>query len=167
MRKIAWLPGRPRPSEGFRKNASPRGRNCGRPTASLRHSPTAILILTDALFSSCLSRGYRAEDVVPTLERVCADTGYPKKIRIDQGTEFVSRDLDLWAYAKGVTLDFSWPGEPTDNAFIEAFNGRFRAECLNAHWFLTLADAKRKVGGLAQGPQRGSTTRGHRQQTPD
>ena len=47
--------------------------------------------------------------------------------------EFVSRDLDLWAYSSGVTLDFSRPGKPTDNAFIEAFNGKFRAECLNAH----------------------------------
>lgn len=53
--------------------------------------------------------------------------------------------LDLWAYAKGVTLDFSRPGKPTDNAFIEAFDGRFRAECLNAHWFLTLADAREKM----------------------
>ena len=53
-------------------------------------------------------------------------------IRVDQGTEFVSRDLDLWAYANGVTLDFSRPGKPTDNAFIEAFNGRFRAECLRS-----------------------------------
>ena len=84
---------------------------------------------------------YRAEDVAATLERVCVATGYPKTIRVDQGSEFVSRDLDLWAYAKGVTLDFSRPGKPTDNAFIEAFNGRLRAECLNAHWFLTLADA--------------------------
>ncbi len=66
-------------------------------------------------------------------------------IRVDQGTEFVSRDLDLWAYAKGVTLDFSRSGKPTDNAFIEAFNGRFRAECLNQHWFLTLADAREKM----------------------
>jgi len=88
---------------------------------------------------------YRAEDVVATLERACATTGYPKTIRVDQGTEFVSRDLDLWAYVKGVTLDFSRPGKPTDNAFIEAFNGRFRAECLNVHWFLTLADAREKL----------------------
>ncbi len=58
---------------------------------------------------------------------------------------FVARDLDLWAYQRGVTLDFSRPGKPTDNAFIEAFNGRFRAECLNAHWFLSLADAQQKV----------------------
>ena len=63
----------------------------------------------------------------------------------NQGTEFVSRDLDLWAYQRGVTLDFSWPEKPTDNAFIEAFNSRFRAECLNAHWFLSLADAREKM----------------------
>jgi putative transposase len=88
---------------------------------------------------------YRGEDVVATLERVCARVGYPKTIRVDQGSEFVSRDLDLWAYARGVTLDFSRPGKPTDNAFIEAFNGRFRSECLNAHWFLTLADAAEKM----------------------
>ena len=88
---------------------------------------------------------YRAEDVVGALERVCASVGYPKSIRVDQGSEFVSRDMDLWAYARGVTLDFSRPGKPTDNAFIEAFNGRLRAECLNAHWFLTLDDARRKM----------------------
>jgi putative transposase len=56
-----------------------------------------------------------------------------------------SRDLDLWAYQRGVTLDFSRPGKPTDNAFIEAFNSRFRAEYLNAHWFLSLADAREKM----------------------
>ncbi len=55
------------------------------------------------------------------------------------------RDLYLWAYANEVTLDFSRPGKPTDNAFIEAFNGRLQAECLNAHWFLTLADAREKL----------------------
>lgn len=88
---------------------------------------------------------YRAENVVATLERVCAETGYPKTIRVDQGSEFVSRDLDLWAYAKGVVLDFSRPGKPTDNAFIEAFNGRLRSECLNEHWFLTLDDAWSKM----------------------
>jgi putative transposase len=88
---------------------------------------------------------YRGEDVVQTLERVCAKTGYPTTIRVDQGSELISRDLDLWAYAHGVTLDFSRPGTPTDNAFIEAFNGRFRAECLNTYWFLNLADAREKL----------------------
>jgi putative transposase len=88
---------------------------------------------------------YRGEDVVQTLEVTCAEVGYPKTIRVDQGSEFISRDLDLWAYTNGVTLDFSRPGKPTDNAYIEAFKGRFRAECLNTHWFLTLADAREKL----------------------
>jgi putative transposase len=88
---------------------------------------------------------YRAEDVVAALEQACGMAGYPRTIRVDQGSEFISRDLDLWAYANNVVLDFSRPGKPTDNGFIEAFNGRFRAECLNAHWFLTLADAREKL----------------------
>jgi len=88
---------------------------------------------------------YRGEDVVRTLERVCARTGYPTTIRVDQGSEFISRDLDLSAYTNGVTLDFSRPGKPTDNALIEEFNGRFRAECLNAHWFMSLADVQEKL----------------------
>jgi putative transposase len=88
---------------------------------------------------------YRGEDVVNTLERVCRKTGYPKAIRVDLGSEFISRDLDLWAYQRDVTLDFSRPGKPTDNAFIESFNGKFRAECLNAHWFMSLDDARSKM----------------------
>jgi putative transposase len=54
-------------------------------------------------------------------------------IRVDNGPEFVSKALDRWAYANGVTLDFSRPGKPTDNAFVESFNGRLGDECLNAH----------------------------------
>jgi hypothetical protein len=88
---------------------------------------------------------YRGSDVVEMLERVCGQSGYPRVIRVDQGSEFVSRDLDLWAYQNNVVLDFSRPGKPTDNAFIEAFNGRLRAECLNTHWFLSLADAREKL----------------------
>lgn len=72
---------------------------------------------------------YRAEDVVRILEQVCPKIGYPKTIRVDQESEFISRDLDLCAYTKGVTLDFSRPGKPTNNSFIESFNGKFRAEC--------------------------------------
>jgi len=87
----------------------------------------------------------RGEDVVRTLEAVCAEVGHPKTIRVDNGSEFISRDLDLWAYRHGVTHDFSRPGKPTDNAFIEAFNSKFRQECLSAHWFLTLADAREKM----------------------
>lgn len=88
---------------------------------------------------------YREEDVVRTLDRVSQETGYPRAIQVDQGSEFISRDLDLWAYQKDVVLDFSRPGKPTDNAFIESFNGKLRAECLNAHWFLNLTDAREKM----------------------
>ena len=95
---------------------------------------------------------FKASDVVDVLERVGRQQGFPKAIRVDQGTEFVSRDLDLWAYQRGVTLDFSRPGKPVanarhlreDNAFIESLNGKFRAECLNAHWFMSLDDARAK-----------------------
>jgi putative transposase len=88
---------------------------------------------------------FKGADVVEVLERIGAEHGFPATIRVDQGTEFVSRDLDLWAYQRGVTLDFSRPGKPTDNAFIESFNGKFRAECLNTHWFMSLPDAREKV----------------------
>ena len=87
---------------------------------------------------------FRGADVVEVLDRLARTVGLPRAIRVDQGTEFVSRDLDLWAYHRSVTLDFSRPGKPTDNAFIESFNGKFRAECLNAHWFMSLDDAQRK-----------------------
>ena len=89
-------------------------------------------------------QNYRGSDVVETLERVSLEIGYPKTIRLDNGPEFISKDLDLWAFMKGVTLDFSRPGKPTDNAFIESLNGKFRAECLNTNWFLSLDEARRK-----------------------
>jgi len=76
---------------------------------------------------------------------VCREIGSPKTVRVDQGSEFICRDKDLRAYTNGVTLDVSRPGKPKDNAFIETFNGRLRAECLNAHWFLSLADAREKL----------------------
>jgi putative transposase len=88
---------------------------------------------------------FTGADIVAALEVVCRRIRYPKSISVDQGSEFVSRDLDLWAYQNNVTLDFSRPGKPTDNAFIEAFNGRLRAECLNTHWFLSVADAREKL----------------------
>ncbi len=105
-----------------------------------------VLTIVDTIsrFSPALEPrlSFRGTDVVEVLDRVGREVGLPATIRVDQGTEFVSRDLDLWAYQRGVMLDFSRPGKPTDNAFIEAFNGRFRAECLNTHWFLNLADAR-------------------------
>jgi putative transposase len=87
---------------------------------------------------------YRGADVVATLERIARSHGRPKCIRVDNGPEFISKELDLWAWMHGVALDFSRPGKPTDNAFAESFNGKFRTECLNAFWFLSLDDAAAK-----------------------
>jgi putative transposase len=88
---------------------------------------------------------FRAFHVVEILDRLVADRGTPKAIRVDNGPEFAGRLLDQWAYLNGVELDFSRPGKPTDNAFIEAFNARIRAECLNASWFFSLADARERI----------------------
>ena len=88
---------------------------------------------------------FRGADVVEVLERVGRQVGFPATIRVDQGTEFVSRDLDLWAYQRGVTLDFSRPGKPTDNGHIESFNGKFRDECLNQSWFVNLVEARERI----------------------
>jgi putative transposase len=83
--------------------------------------------------------------LVEVLMQVVAEKGSPKVIRVDNGPEFTSKVLDQWAYLNGVELDFIRPGKPTDNALIEAFNGRFRQECLNESWFLSLEDAQEKV----------------------
>jgi putative transposase len=83
--------------------------------------------------------------VVEVLQRIGTERTLPKTIRVDNGPEFISKILDQWAYLNGVELDFSRPGKPTDNALIEAFNGRFRQECLNENWFLSLEDAREKV----------------------
>ena len=87
----------------------------------------------------------KGEAVVGVLQRLMEQHRLPRTIRVDNGPEFTSKPLDQWAYLNGVELDFSRPGKPTDNAFIEAFNGRFRQECLNENWFLSLVDAQEKV----------------------
>ena len=85
------------------------------------------------------------DHVVEVLEDVTRSRGKPATIFVDNGPEFISRSLDWWAYFNGVKLDFSRPGKPTDNAYIESFNGRLRQECLNQHWFLSLADAQARL----------------------
>ena len=92
-----------------------------------------------------MARSIPARRVVEVLNRVVDERGLPKTIRVDHGNEFTSKILDQWAYENGVELDFTRPGKPTDNAFIESFNGRVRQECLNENWFLSLADARQKV----------------------
>jgi len=79
------------------------------------------------------------------LDRALADGAAPRSITVDHGTEFMSRALEDCAFARGVQLDFIRPGKPVENAFIEAFNGRLRDECLNVHQFTSIADAPAKI----------------------
>jgi len=83
----------------------------------------------------------RAENVVDVCNRLVARRGKPRRVFVDNGSEFTGQIFDLWAYHCGVRIDFSRPGKPTDNCFIETFNGALRDECLNVHWFETLAEA--------------------------
>ena len=92
-----------------------------------------------------LAASIKGEGVVEILQRLMQQHRLPKTIRVDNGPEFTSKRLNQWAYLNGVELDFSQQGKPTDNAFIEAFNGRFRQECLNENWFLSLEDAEERV----------------------
>lgn len=84
-------------------------------------------------------------DVIAVLDEAIRQHGKPAAIRVDNGTEFTSNAVDQWAYKNGIKLDFTRPGKPTDNAHIESFNGKFRKECLNAHWFVSIDEAKCKV----------------------
>lgn len=80
--------------------------------------------------------------LVCILERICAHRGYPKVVRTDNGKEFCGRAMLTWAHEKQVALRLIEPGKPNQNAYIESFNGRLRDECLNEHWFTSLAHAK-------------------------
>lgn len=93
-----------------------------------------------------VGQSLKGEDVVALMNQLkVTHLAVPERIQVDNGSEFISKALDWWAYDNGVTLDFSRPGKPTDNPFIESFNGSFRDECLNAHWFLALDDARDKI----------------------
>ena len=80
--------------------------------------------------------------VAAVLDRLADLRGLPLSITVDHGPEFEGQVLDAWAYERGVRLNFIRPGKPVENAYIESFNGRFRDECLNEHWFLTMAHAR-------------------------
>ncbi len=86
-----------------------------------------------------------AARVIRVLDRVAEERGLPDEILIDNGTEFTSKALEAWAHRRGVKLRFSRPGKPNDNPYIESFNGKFRDECLNEHWFTSLDDARTTI----------------------
>jgi putative transposase len=92
-----------------------------------------------------VDQSLKGEDVVAVLNTIVKERGKPLTIKTDNGSEFISKVMDKWAYERGIEMDFSRPGKPTDNAMVESFNGRLRQECLNEHWFMSLQDAKTKI----------------------
>ena len=123
--------------------------------------PFRILTILDChtreALASVARTNFRACQVVAEPDRIVRQRGKPRSIRVDIGPEFAGRLLDQWAYLNKVELDFSRPGKPTErarsatgprtmaSAFIQAFNSRLRQECLNASWFLSMADAHDRI----------------------
>lgn len=109
-----------------------------------------LLTVVDTFSRECLAldvrHGFSADDVISVLRHVVADRGLPQTIRCDNGTEFTATRFDQWAYWNRIEIDFSRPGKPTDNAFIESFNGSVRRELLNPSWFDTVEQARREAG---------------------
>lgn len=97
-----------------------------------------------------VGRRINGQGVADILEAVCRFRGYPAAIRTDQGPEFTGRSLDQWAQAHGVKLVLTQPGKPTQNAYVESFNGKFRDECLNENWFVSLEHARAVIATWRQ-----------------
>lgn len=88
--------------------------------------------------------------VVSVLERLAEFRGLPQSVTVDNGPEFISKALDEWAYRQQLQLRFIEPGKPTQNAYVESFNGKFRDECLNEHWFLSIRHAREVIATWRQ-----------------
>lgn len=108
-----------------------------------------ILTMVDLHTRECLAleAGFSLSGwhVTQVLEQVIAERGTPRMITVDNGSEFVSKEMDAWADRRAVRLDFIRPGKPVENCFIESFNGKLRDECLNSELFWNLDDTKRKL----------------------
>ncbi|NIF70274.1 IS3 family transposase [Burkholderia sp. Ap-962] len=103
---------------------------------------TVVDVFTKEALAIEVGQRLKGEHVVSALNRIVARRGAPRHVFVDNGSEFSGRLLDMWAYHHRAKIDFSRPGKPTDNCHIETFNGSFRDECLNLHWFETLGEAK-------------------------
>jgi putative transposase len=111
---------------------------------------TIVDVFTRESVAIEVGHSLRGEDVVRTLNRLKLEGRVPRLLFCDNGSEFSGQAMDLWAYQNGVRIDFSRPGKQTDNAFVESFNETFRDECLNVHWFETLAEAKQLIEAWRQ-----------------
>ena len=108
-------------------------------------SLTIVDVYTREAVAIEVGQSLKGDDVVRTLNLLKLHRGVPKVLFCDNGSEFTSQAMDLCAYQNGTKIDFSRPGKPTDNAFVETFNGTFRAECLDTHWFADLKEAKHLI----------------------
>jgi putative transposase len=106
---------------------------------------TIVDVFTREALAIDVGQRLGASDVVRVLEQLRIRRGTPRTLLCDNGSESTSRVMDLWAYHHKVEIAFGRPGKPTDNAFVESFNGTLRDECLNAHWFTLLTDAKEQI----------------------
>ena len=111
---------------------------------------TVVDVFTREALAIEVGQRLKGEDVVATLDRVTRDRRKPRYLFVDNGSEFSGRMLDLWAYHHKVRIDFSRPGKPTDNSYVETFNGSLRDECLNVHWFESLGQAREIIEAWRQ-----------------
>jgi len=129
------------------------------------------LTVVDDLSKECpvleVDHSLTGQRVARVLERVALTRGLPDLITVDNGPEFISKALDAWAHANGVKLHFIQPGKPTENAYIESFNGKFRDEYLNEHVFTSLHDAQTKIESWRKDYNENRPHRSLKQLTPN
>ncbi|GKP30646.1 transposase [Klebsiella pneumoniae] len=111
---------------------------------------TCVDDFTKECLTVTVAFGISGVQVSRILDSIALFRGYPATIRTDQGPEFTCRALDQWAFEHGVELRLIQPGKPTQNGFIESFNGRFRDECLNEHWFSDIVHARKIINDWRQ-----------------
>jgi len=111
---------------------------------------TCVDDFTKECLTITIAFGISGVQVTRILDSIALFRGYPATIRTDQGPEFTCRALDQWAFEHGVELRLIQPGKPTQNGFIESFNGRFRDECLNEHWFSDIVYARKIINDWRQ-----------------
>ena len=169
-----------------RKRSEPACPGCRRPPPTRPHERWSMDFLADSLADG---RRFRVLTIVDNVSRVSPaievgslvdrraggsclgsaasdDRGAAAASAMDNGPEFISQALDAWAYQHGVQLEFSRPGRPTDNAYVESFNGQFRAECLDHHWFASLEEARAMIEAWRVEYNVERPHRSLRQQTP-
>ena len=130
-----------------------------------------ILTVVDDFSKECpvleVDHSLTGKRVTRVLERVALTRGLPEVITVDNGPEFISKALDAWAYANGVKLNFIQPGKPTQNCYIESFNGKFRDECLDEHVFVSLHHAQKTIEIWRQDYNANRPHRSLKQLTPE